>query len=102
MLARAALGQGCRSIAAAAGGPAGTVRDFRGAMSGRGEKGIIISTGTITRDAKAEATRDGAPPVDLIGGDELCDLLKEYGLGVRVEKRVVEDVTVETGFFDSV
>jgi len=41
------------------------VRDFRGAMTGRGDKGLLITTGTFTGDAKAEATRDGAPPVDL-------------------------------------
>lgn len=76
------------------------VRDFRGAMSGRGEKGILITTGTFTAGAKSEATRDGAPPVDLIGGDEFCDLLKDYQLGVDVEKRVVEEVTVNLEFFD--
>ncbi len=75
------------------------VRDFRGAMSGRGEKGLIITTGTFSPSAKAEATRDGAPPVDLVGGDELCDLLKDFALGVRVTQRVVEDVTVEPDFF---
>lgn len=46
--------------------------------------------------------RSGTPPVDLIDGDELCDLLKEYGLGVSVEERVVEEVTVEEEFFDSI
>ena len=81
---------------------ASVVRDFRGAMSGRGEKGLVISTGTFTPAAKAEATRDGAPPVDLVGGDDLCDLLKEYGLGVYVQKRVVEDITVDEGFFDTI
>lgn len=40
---------------------AGAVRDFRGAMAGRGDKGLLITTGTFTTDAKAEATRDGAP-----------------------------------------
>ena len=81
---------------------AGVVRDFRGAMSGRGEKGLVITTGTFTPAAKTEATRDGAPPVDLVSGDELCDLLKEFGLGVEVEERIVEDVTVDTGFFDTI
>ncbi len=71
-------------------------------MSGRGEKGLVITTGTFTPAAKTEATRDGAPPVDLVGGDELCDLLKEFGLGVEVEERIVEDVTVDTGFFDTI
>lgn len=78
---------------------AGAVRDFRGAMAGRGDKGLLITTGTFTAEAKAEATRDGAPPVDLIDGRRLCDLLKQYDLGVRTETRVVEDVTVEKDFF---
>ena len=81
---------------------AGVVRDFRGAMSGRGDKGLVISTGTFTPAAKAEATRDGAPPVDLVGGDELCDLLKEYGLGVDVEEVIVEQVSVDEEFFSSI
>ena len=66
--------------------PPSAVRGFRGAMAGRGEKGILITTGTFTRDAKAEAVRDGAPPVDLIDGDELCDLLLEYEIGIRVQE----------------
>jgi restriction system protein len=78
----------------------GTVRDFRGAMAGRGEKGLLITTGSFTREAQAEATRDGAPPVELIDGDRLCDLLKEFRLGVEVRQRVEDDVTVNPGFFD--
>lgn len=77
---------------------AGAVRDFRGAMAGRGDKGLLITTGTFTADAKAEATRDGAPPLDLIDGKRLCELLKEYDLGVRTTKRIVEDVEVLPGF----
>lgn len=49
----------------------GTVRDFRGAMAGRGERGLLITTGSFTRDARREASRDGAPPVELIDGDRL-------------------------------
>jgi restriction system protein len=79
---------------------AGVVRDFRGAMVGRGEKGLLITTGTFTRDAQNEATRDGAPPVELIDGVRLCDLLKEYNLGVEVTERVEEVVTVLPTFFD--
>ncbi len=81
---------------------AGVVRDFRGAMTGRGEKGLIITTGVFTPAAISEATRDGAPPIDLIGGDDLCELLKEFRLGVEVEERTVEDVTVRCEFFDTV
>lgn len=78
---------------------AGTVRDFRGAMAGRGEKGLLITSGTFTRDATAEATRDGAPPVELIDGEGLCELLKEYRLGVTVRERTLEEVVVEPEFF---
>ena len=77
------------------------VRDFRGAMAGRGDKGLLITTGTFTSDARKEATRDGAPPIDLIDGDRLCDLLKELSLGVTTTERVVEDVKVEGDYFTS-
>lgn len=76
---------------------AGAVRDFRGAMVGRTDKGLIITTGTFTADARREATRDGAPAIDLVDGDALCDLLKDRGLGVRV--RMVEEVTVNEAAF---
>lgn len=78
----------------------GAVRDFRGAMAGRGEKGLLITTGSFTRDAQAEASRDGAPPVELIDGDRLCDLLREYRLGIEVHQRTEEDVIVRADFFD--
>lgn len=55
----------------------GVVRDFRGAMVGRADKGLIITTGSFTRDASLEATRDGAPPIDLIDGEQLVDKLKD-------------------------
>ena len=79
---------------------AGEVRNFRGAMIGRSDKGLIITTGTFTADAKREANRDGAPPIDLIDGDLLCDLLKQLNLGVRTE--LVEKVVVETSWFAAV
>jgi len=78
-----------------------TVRDFRGAMAGRGEKGLLITTGTFTAAAAAEARRDGAPPVDLVDGDQLCDLLKHYSIGVTTTPRVVEDVDVDVDYFKS-
>jgi restriction system protein len=81
---------------------ASAVRDFRGAMTGRGDKGLLITTGSFTADAKKEATRDGAPPVDLIDGDRLCELLKRYDLGVRTTTRTVEDITIDAAFFGEV
>ena len=67
------------------------------AMVGRTDKGLIITTGTFTADARREATRDGAPAIDLVDGDALCDLLKDRGLGVTV--RMVEEVTINEAAF---
>jgi restriction system protein len=78
---------------------AGVIRDFRGAMVGRSDKGLVITTGTFTPEAKREATRDGAPAIDLIDGDQLCNLLKQLRLGVRTE--MVEKMTVESEWFDT-
>ncbi len=59
------------------------VRDFRGAMSGRADKGIIITMGTFTAEARREATRDGVPPIELIDGEKLVDMLAKLELGLR-------------------
>jgi len=74
---------------------ASAVRDFRGAMVGRTDKGLLITTGSFTAEAKREATRDGAPVLDLIDGEQICTLLKELKLGVRTQQveQVVIDVT---------
>lgn len=77
-----------------------TIRDFRGAMVGRTDRGLVITTGTFTRDARHEATRDGAPPIDLVDGDQLLDKLKELRLGVRVQ--LVEDISVDTNWFEEI
>ena len=79
---------------------ASVVRDFRGAMIGRADKGLIITTAGFTRDAKKEATRDGAPPIDLIDGYLLAEKLKELELGITTE--LVEAVDVDKGWFTSI
>ena len=81
---------------------AGIVRDFRGAMVGRTDKGLIVTTGSFTPAAQREATRDGAPEIDLVDGEQLIDKLKELSLGVETEEVVVERVTVDPDFFDSI
>lgn len=73
------------------------VRDFRGAMVGRADKGLIITTGTFTREAKKEAQRDGSPPIDLIDGYDLAEKLKELRLGIEVE--LVEKVNIKNDWF---
>lgn len=69
------------------------VRDFRGAMVGRTDKGLFLTTGIFTRDAIKEATRDGAPPVELVDGELLATMLKDLGLGIntKIEEKVVVD-----------
>ncbi|WP_333299580.1 restriction endonuclease [Microcoleus sp. B3-D3] len=79
---------------------ASQIRDFRGAMQGRTDKGLFITTGTFTRDAVKEATRDGAPPIDLIDGEQLVQRLKELGLGVKI--KMIESVEVDANWFTKI
>ena len=76
------------------------IRDFRGAMVGRADKGLFITTGSFSRDALKEAVRDGAPPIDLIDGDQLAEKLKELRLGIDIE--LVEKVIIKNDWFKSV
>ena len=78
------------------------IRDFRGAMVGRADKGLLITTGSFTSEARREAQRDGTPPIDLIDGDTLVQKLKELRLGVEVTERIVEDVRVLREYFTAV
>lgn len=80
---------------------ASVIRDFRGAMSGRADKGLIITTGRFTTDAKKEALRDGTIPLDLIDGEQLVQKLKDLRLGVIVTERIVEDVEIKKEWFYS-
>ena len=72
------------------------IRDFSGAMMGRADKGIILTTGTFTKDAKGEAVRDGVPPIELVNGDKLLDMLEELDLGLRP----VTSYEVDVDFFE--
>lgn len=71
------------------------IRDFRGALQGRDEKGIFITTGRFTKEAKAEAVRDGAPPIEIVDGDKLVHLFEKGGLGLR-RKEIFE---IDKDFF---
>ncbi|WP_299867163.1 restriction endonuclease [uncultured Hoeflea sp.] len=76
------------------------IRDFRGALQGRADKGLFITTGTFTSQASEEATRDGAIAIDLIDGDRLCELLKQYNLGVATA--MIEQVEINGDWFASI
>ena len=59
------------------------IRDFRGAMAGRADKGIILTTGTFTTEARREASRAGATPIELIDGEKLVKMLENLELGLK-------------------
>ncbi len=80
--------------------PSSVIRDFRGAIMGRVDKGVIITTGVFSREATKEAIRDGATPIDLIDGNELASHLKNLGLGVEV--KLVEKVIVKNIWFENI
>jgi len=71
------------------------IRDFRGAMIGRADKGLFITTGVFTRDAKKEAIRDGAPPIDLIDGSDLVQKMKELKLGMKIQTEEIIQIDKE-------
>jgi restriction system protein len=72
-----------------------TVRDFRGAMSGRSENGIVMTTGTFTGDARKEAVREGVPPIELVDGTRLLELCEQFTLGLTP----VQTFDVDEAFF---
>lgn len=78
------------------------IRDFRGAMVGRADKGLVITTGNFTRDAVREATRDGAPAVDLVDGELLAEKLKELSLGVSTRIVETEKVVINQDWFKTI
>lgn len=72
------------------------VRDFRGAMEGRADKGIIITTGSFTAEARKEALRDGARPIELVDGRKLIDMLEHLQLGLKP----IKTYEVDSEFFE--
>lgn len=85
----------CKKYKGSVGAP--EIRNFRGAIVGRADRGMFITTGSFTKAAVEEANRDGAAPIDLVDGDQLADKLKELVLGVKTE--LVEKVTVDPEWF---
>jgi restriction system protein len=79
---------------------AGDIRDFRGALEGRADKGLFATTGSFTRDAIKEASRDGATPIDLLDGEALTNKIKELKLGLAIE--YVEEVVINKKWFENI
>jgi restriction system protein len=77
------------------------VGDFRNAMIGRADKGIIITTGSFTSDARQEADRDGAPPVELVDGEKLVEMFERAKLGLKPKIVYELDHSFFAGFLPS-
>ena len=88
----------CKRYAGVVSAP--VIRDFRGAMIGRADRGLLITTGTFSQGAREEAQRDGAPPIDLVDGGDLVESLKQLGLGVKVTTETHEKVEVRQQWFE--
>lgn len=85
----------CKRYAGTVG--AGQVRDFRGAMQGRADKGIVLTTGLFSADAQKEAVRDGVPPIELVDGKGLVGLFEQMELGLTPRRTY----DVDRAFFDA-
>ncbi|MEQ2009478.1 MAG: restriction endonuclease [Limisphaerales bacterium] len=72
------------------------VGDFRNAVMGRADKGILLTTGWFSSDAEKEANREGVIPIELVDGERLVELFEAKQLGLR-RKEVFE---VDHAFFD--
>ena len=71
----------------------GMIRDFRGALVGKADKGIMLTTGSFTMDAKREAVRDGANPIELVDGEKLVRMFEKLELGVK--PRIVYEIDID-------
>lgn len=80
----------CKRYKGQVGAP--VIRDFRGSLGTNIEKGVLITTGTFTREAKEEASREGRRIIDLMDGEELINKLAEYGIGLNEVKSYEVDV----------
>jgi restriction system protein len=72
------------------------VRELRGAMSGRADKGVLITTGEFSREAKKEARREGVPPIETIDGQSLVNMFEELKIGLKIK----QTLEIDTEFFD--
>jgi restriction system protein len=70
-------------------------------MDGRADKALLLTTGTFTREARIEAQRDGARPIDLVDGEELVEKLKQLRIGVEIQQRIIEDVVIREDYFQA-
>lgn len=70
----------CKRYSSPVGSP--EVRNFRGAMEGRADRGLLLATSVFSREAEKEAARDGVMPIELVDVNGIVDLMEELQLGL--------------------
>ena len=76
------------------------IRDFRGAIEGRAKYGLIFTTASFTPSAESEALRPGATPIELVGLEQLIELMGSAVIGVEKISEEVGAYQVKVSFFD--
>ena len=75
--------------------PRSEIDQFRGAIQGKFDQGIFVTTSDFADEAKKVSSVPGAVPIVLINGDKVLDIMLEKGLGVRQEPLTVARVDEE-------
>jgi restriction system protein len=70
------------------------VAEFRGNIPSNAGKGLLITTGYLTSDAKKRAQEPGLLSIELIDGEQLIKLMEEMQLGLK------PTYEVDYGFFN--
>lgn len=88
----------CKRYTGTVGAP--QIRDFRGSLDSNIEKGVLITTGVFSQEAKREACAPGKKQIDLMDGDTFMNKLAEYQIGLR--ERIIKDYDINLKFFEEI
>ena len=88
----------CKRYTGTVGAP--QIRDFRGSLDSNIEKGVLITTGVFSQEAKREACAPGKKQIDLMDGDAFMNKLAEYQIGLR--ERIIKDYDINLKFFEEI
>lgn len=65
------------------------IQKFVGALAGQGaQKGLFITTGTFTKEARSYVEKQLSTKVVLVDGEKLTKLMIEYNIGSSVERSI--------------
>lgn len=75
--------------------PRAEIDRFRGAISGRFDQGILLTTSNFSIEASGVSVRQGAVPIILIDGERIVDLMIQHSIGVSRRPLYLLDVNEE-------